>query len=105
MCSASPQGWLMVDGCTDHHFLHVIILLCPQLSRHVLEKRLFLYIFYEKGAEVPGSSCCTRYTLCFALGALTAPAALRRMQVPEFCSNVKRREWYFLQQHMVCVST
>lgn len=105
MYSASPQGCLMVDGCTDHHFLHVIVLLCPQLSRHVLEKCLFLYIFYEKGAEVPGSSCCTSYTLCFALGALTAPAALRRMQVPEFCSSVKRSEWYFLQQHMVCVST
>lgn len=49
-----------------------------------------------------GSSCCTSYT--FPLGALTTPAALRRLQVPKFYS-VKRSKWYFLQQHMLCVST
>lgn len=29
VCSAPPQGWLMVGSCMDHHILHVIVLLCP----------------------------------------------------------------------------
>lgn len=41
----------------------------------------------------------------FCSGALTAPAALRRMQVAKFCSCVKRSKWYFLQQHVLRVST
>lgn len=48
MCSASPQGWLMVDGCTGHHFLHVIILLCPQLSRHFREVSVSLFFFMKR---------------------------------------------------------
>lgn len=68
VCSAPPQGWLMVGGCMDHHILHVIVLVCPQLSRHVLEKCLFLYFFYKKGAEVPGSSHCTSYTCVLPWG-------------------------------------
>lgn len=41
----------------------------------------------------------------FCSGTLTAPAALRRMQVAKFCSCVKRSKWYFLQQHVLRVST
>lgn len=70
-----PTG--LVDGCTDHHILHVIVLLCPQLSRHGLEKCLFLFFFFFVKREqrclappaeptrlvfCPGGTDCTR---CF----------------------------------------
>lgn len=68
-CSASPQGRLMVDGCTDHHILHVIILLCPQLTRHVIEKCLFL-IFFKKREQRCLASPAVPTTLVFCPGGI-----------------------------------
>lgn len=60
MCSAPPQGWLMVDGCTDHHILHGIFFVCPQLSRHVLEKCLFMFfIKREQRCLAPPAATAT----------------------------------------------
>lgn len=78
---------------------------CAPSLADILEKCLFLYFFLWKGSRGAWLLLLHQLRLCFALRALTAPAALRIMQVPKFCSSVKRSEWYFLQQHMVCVST
>lgn len=73
VCVQFPcRGLLIVDVrwsvkcCMDHQILGVICLLCVPSLADVLEKCLFF--FYKKGAEVPGSSCCTSYTCVLLWG-------------------------------------